>query len=174
MSGKMGRNISSAVRVVTTTEAFLTLLAEAEFPCFAKGDFGCYMGRNGLADKPCIRCCVKTPDSLETFGSFLRGDMVQTKCWELDSDWTSSFVRMQMNPIRIQRETHEDGIVLPTDRGMEDFNNYKNAWHRLIIWEKKRQFALPLPDFGRVIYHFWNVIDWTLLPMVIWIKVNPA
>jgi len=174
MSGKMGRGVSSAVRVVTTTEAFLTLLAEAEFPCFTKGDFGCYMGRNGLADKPCIRCCAKPPETLETFGSFLRGDMVQTKCWELDSDWTSSFVRIQLNPIRIHSERREDGIVLPTDRGMEDFNNYKNAWQRLIIWEKKRQFSLPLRHIGNVIYNFWSVENWTLLPMVIWIKVNPA
>jgi hypothetical protein len=57
---------------------------------------------------------------------------------------------------------------------MDDFTNYKKAWPRLIMSEKKRQFSLPLPHIGNVIYNFWSVDNWTLLPMVIWLKVSPA
>jgi len=55
MSGVMGKRGNRAIRVVTTTKAFLTMLEEAEWDCFTRGDFVCHIDTNGLVGAPCVR-----------------------------------------------------------------------------------------------------------------------
>jgi hypothetical protein len=99
---------------------------------------------------------------------------VQTKSWELDFAWKTSFVRLQMHPVEMVINSALTGLVKPTPKALQDMTDYGKAWAQLIAEEKKRQFAAGLTDFTKVIYDFWQVTSWYLMPMVIWVKVRPT